>query len=266
MNFNMMAFHRIGDTFEASHRMIEEMKSLPNIEEWSRTSTRPHILFLFSRANKAAVMIKTIVQKSHRKFENHVGSAKNQFDLYGMDTTIDVAKHAVNNFLNEDQFKDITLAVICGHRWHECCVFFRKHEGRLEAIFYNANLSVHTQGTQSSNVVTSLLKLWGNALKKIQTYYAPSGNIEGQCVGYVWNEIFRLVCKGVSPFSSPNIHLKPFHHFMTEGAYKRKEKQFSAGKSGLVHYKLWERMDNILCQKSEREMQQIAHKMAIILL
>lgn len=66
--------------------------------------------------------------------------------------------------------------------------------------------------------------LWlcfGNKWNNVQAYYSPSGNVEGECSRFVWEEEFNLVCNGENPFMKSDIGLVEYTHCFTEKTYKR---------------------------------------------
>lgn len=255
MTFDTRMFNRFANTHIATERMLIEIRKMPSIESFLRDKTRPHIEFLFDRNKKTALMVKTVVATK--------GPAKNKEDLYKMNTTIAVGKSAVNNFFAEEEFKDFTLAVFSGNFWHECCIFLRKHDSGLQAIYYNPNYSLKTMGTQSNAVSGNFLKKWGNALTNIRSYCSNTGNIEGNCVGFVWEQVFELLFKGVSPFTSPKINLIPYNRYMTETSYKRHKHPNAPDEKDdlLPDHPVWVQVDEMLRGRSESDVDRIYDKL-----
>lgn len=165
-----------------------------------------------------------------------------------------VSHRAVMYFFKQQQFENYTLAVPCGNRVHECCMFFRQSDTKLDAILFNSNFSVHTQGVQYNKVSACFLEKFGKRhLNKINSYFIDSCNVEGNCVGYVWRQIFNLLCKDVSPFTSSDILLTPYNRFMTETSYKAKMGEFEQ-----FWIRLWLELDLMFADKTEVEISNIS--------
>lgn len=135
--------------------------------------------------------------------------------------------------------------------------FFQRSSDHLNAVFFNPNFSRIQQGTQSNKLFTSLVESFGNQIRNIHAYHSPCGNITGRCSAFVWEQIFRLIHDGISPFNT-NMRLESYIHCMTQSAYnaihykKKKTKQkdttkitkdnsiiFSCGEDWMNWSKIW---------------------------
>lgn len=231
MEFKYNTCNRFVDSYEAIHRTVEEMKALTAIEMYTRRGTWPDIQYLYNSSTKAAVMLKTVVyttQAHSSSGTRHQSKSDKQKDRYKMNITDMTGHRAVTHFFDKKEFQGFTLVVPCGNRVHECCIFFEQMDvGKLEAIFFNPNFSVHTLGIQTNNVAVNFLKKFGNNLLKIHSYHIETCNVDGNCVGYVWKEIFNMLMKNFSPFTTSGVPRVPFNRYMTETSLKRKRRDFS---------------------------------------
>lgn len=152
------------------------------------------------------MLLKNIVKLTKQQFvKKKKRRHRNKRDRLELETTVLMGKKAVDHFFQQPQFHGFTLAIIWGNRWHECVVFFREGSGQLEQIYFNPNFSKNIQAAECNNVALSLMTAWGKK-PNVRAYYASNGNVTGECVGYVWQEIFIMLCAGLSPFHNNEIN------------------------------------------------------------
>lgn len=210
--------------------------------------------YLYNEAHKTAVLLKVITKIKAEQFKNKLNKRfQNPHDISKLGTSISMAKLAISYFLNRPQFEGFAIATSIGTKTHECCVFFQRSSDHLNAVFFNPNFSRIQQGTQSNKLFTSLVESFGNQIRNIHAYHSPCGNITGRCSAFVWEQIFRLIHDGISPFNT-NMRLESYIHCMTQSAYnaihykkKNKTERYDENyKRQFNHFLMWRGLDELV--------------------
>lgn len=160
-------------------------------------------------------------------------------------TTTGVGKLAISYFMNNEALPDYSLVVDCGSLSHEVCIFFKKIDGLLHAIYFNPSYSDTHDGVASSEIAKVLLSSFRNGIHSIQAYYCPTGNVGSSCVGITWDQIYNHIWGGMSPFDRDDITLDDYSKLSTLHTY-----QINFLKNGpslpVEYYKMWQDFDELL--------------------
>lgn len=76
MEFKEKIFNSFMDSFEATHRLVEEIKALPELLVHSSTNVWPKVDFVVNHTDKTAVLLKTVVYISRTNASSGVRHKK----------------------------------------------------------------------------------------------------------------------------------------------------------------------------------------------
>lgn len=219
--FSVQKFNEFISSYEAAQSTVNALRRNPNVH----THTHNKIGYVYNKENKTALVLKCVTkldQPQHVK--KTIRRSVNKYDKYKRTTSVNVGKNAISYMLNNPEFTNYEIVIPIGSLDHEACIFFKKNEDLIEAIYFNPNFSVVQQGVQSSKIGKAILKSVGEDLKKIRAYYSPCGNVASMCSALVWEEIFNHVNNGSSPFANTELSLEDYNHFTTTSTYNRYRK------------------------------------------
>lgn len=223
------------------------------------------IEYLYNDENKTALILKCVNRLSVNQFSKKtIKRAKNKNDKYNRCTTVDVVKNAITLFLNHVDYSCYELVVPVGTVDHECCVFFSKNGNTFQSIYYNPNYSLIHDGVESSALANALLKEMGQNLRSIRSYYSLSGNVDDECSGFVWEEIFNFIKNGNSPFGNDSLNLEDYNHFTTQKTYDRYRYKKTENIK-LKYLRYWKRYDQMLGDIDTTDAIKISNKMSRII-
>lgn len=268
--FNEKIYKDFSSTYFATEAVIREIKKNRKIKSIINTDFNHE--FLYNEESHTAVLLKCVVSGRKDTFKKKgYKKTKNEFDEANRDTTVYCAKASILSFLNDQRFEKFQLAIPCGSQVHETCVFLRKKIDNFEAIYYNPNFSVKKDGVESSKTTNDLMKSFGERLVNIQSYYSPNGNIENNCSGWTWKEVFNHIYCGLTPFDNKNLKLEDYSHFTTPSSYERYTRKRDPEKvdphsqiQKLIHYDVWENLDQLLHDTDASRLTTISRKLSQI--
>lgn len=251
-------------TYVATEEVIKQMRQARDVSSYAGNGWCGE--FLYNKAKKTAVYLKFVLRLTKH---SHVGKRnkpyKNKEDIANRVTTTSVARKAIYDFMNKPEFEGYDVAAPAGHHMHETCVFFRREDGQMSAIYFNPNFSSKTHGPENSATSVELMKmLGGKSFKSIQTYSSKCGNLTGICSRMCWETIFQHVVKGESPFRC-SLQLTDFKHFVTPNAYNKYHfNSTSDGEHRFNHIDLWEELDDILVENNawESDLREISSELS----
>lgn len=251
--FDAEQFSSSSSTYIATETVIEQMKGLPDVELYAGKGRTGG--FLYNNATKTAVYLKFVLKLAKKAFVTKRNkSYKNPEDIAGRITTTAVARQAIFDFMNQPEFEGFDLVVPAGHHMHETCIFLRKEDSQMRAIYFNPNWSVRTNGPEKSYTSIELMQaLGGKQFKSVQAFTSDNGNVDGKCSLICWEQIFHHIVNGQSPFKNEK-NLVDFSHFVTPNAYNKYH--FDATSDGgrrYKHFALWKELDDIMVSNSACE-------------
>lgn len=242
---NQRIFNRFCSTFKATEKVIKEMAQFEGIS----SDEISHFSYLVNKEAKTALLLKCVTKQSKKAFQQKRSrQSYNRHDAMRLSTTVSEGKKGINFFLNKPEYAGYTIALSTANYKHECCVFFRKENNQINRIFFNPNYSKTVHGVQRNNIAAALLSSWGKRPAETRAYNADCGNTDGKCVTLVWNEIFKMLCIGISPFDNTKLQLHDFSRCLTDTTrlrYKNGEKIRPLDRN-LCNFSLWYKLDNIL--------------------
>lgn len=241
---NVENFEKVGDTYAAAGMVLKKLDENDNIKFIRHP--RESYGYYVNDERKTAMFSKCIARVSTPMFRKRVyRKSKNIYDTSNRISTTGVGKVAITYFMNNELFSDYSLVVDCGSLSHEVCIFFKKINGSLHAIYFNPSFSDIHDGAASSYVVATLLRSFGNAIYSIQAYYSPTGNVASNCAGIAWEEIYNHIWGGVSPFDRDDITLADYSKLCTLHTYQTHWLKNGPSKPP-EYYKMWEDFDGRL--------------------
>lgn len=256
--FSVDLFEGIESTYEAIESTIVAIRANKNI----KSHKNDNIEYLYNDKTETAILLKCAAKLPVKQFNKRkIKRTTNENDYAKRDTTTLRVRNAILHFMNHKDFKNYGIVVSVGTITHDSCVFFRKYETHIEAIYFNPNYSDIQEGVQSSKLVNGLLSSFHTVIRRIRSYYSPDGNIDGLCSGLTWKQMFSYVWEGLSPFDE-HVHLDDYSHLTTLQSHKR---YHSKEKSNLKHYSVWKTLDDVLKNVPDAMLITISTKMSHII-
>lgn len=256
--FNFKKFDSEESSFKATEDIIEVMRKQNGISSYIHNGNE----FLYNKLFKTAVLLKCAAKFREPSFESKKNKrAKNPFDIGNRLISTSKAKIEISHFLNHKLYKYYYIVVPIGGWLHEACIFFKKSDKFIHAVFYNPNYSDVTEGVESSKIGNELLRSFKGRLNFIQAYHSPTGNVENACSAFTWMEIFNHVCQGFIPFDNINIGLESYNALATDHSYKKYRR-----KTLLKHFLVWINLDSRLRDNlDEKDLLDIEKKIANVI-
>lgn len=138
--------------------------------------------------------------------------------------------------MNVSRFAHYELVVSVGSYNHESCLFFRKKEGKTEAIYFNPNYSKKTKGVQFNQVAKMVLKIYGSGLSNARSFTSSCSNLKGICCQLTWARVHNFVINGDSPFDDTTLNLVDYNHFSTPHSYVKYSRRTPNNETDLKLY------------------------------